>query len=139
MKLYVWIAALLLPLTFSCTDDEYPVTLELTQVQRLLTNDSSKVWIPVAGFQDCAMDDEHKFTHSPTKDKLGEYMAHPGTILCEGNQEIKGTWEIINENGINELRINTSSAEAYQIELITTSKLHLKDNNQETRTFMARP
>lgn len=139
MKSYAWIAAFLLPLAFSCTDDDYPVTLEAIQVQRLLTNDSSKVWIPVRGFQDCALDDAHKFTRSTAKDKLGEYLVLSGSILCEGEGEIKGTWEVVNENGNNTLKIHTPSTESYQITLITASKLRLLNNSQETREFIANP
>lgn len=139
MKPFAWIAAFLLPLAFSCTDDDYPVTLETAQVQRLLTNDSSKVWVPVSGFSDCAMDDAHKFTRSRQKDKLGEYWLHPGTILCEGDKEVKGTWEIIQEGGKNQLKIHTPGTTTYQIELITASKLRLLENGQETRAFIAVP
>ena len=141
MKFHAWIAVCLLPFALSCTDDDYPVTLEITQAQRLLTNDSSKVWLPVMGsaFPDCAADDQYKFTRSIAKDQPGEYSVHPGTILCNGVGEIKGTWEVVEENGKNQLRIHTSDTDIYQIDLLTTSQLHLTNNNQETRTFIARP
>lgn len=141
MKFHAWIVIFLIPLAFSCTDDDFPVTLQSAQAQRLLTNDSSKVWVPVIGqsFQDCAIDDQYKFTRSRIKDQLGEYWVHPGTILCDGDGEIKGTWEIIEENGKNQLSIHTSTTDVYQIDLITASQLRLLDNNQEIRTFIARP
>ena len=140
MKFHAWIAALLLLFAFSCTDDDYPVTLEIAQAQRLLTNDSSKVWIPVMdqGSQDCAADDEHKFIRA-SANKLGEYSVHPGSIFCDGEGAIKGTWEVVEGESKHLLRIHISETEVYQIDFITASKLQLLDNNQEVKTFMAKP
>lgn len=142
MKFKVWLILFIFSLFLSCTDDDYPVTLEVAQAQRLLTNDSSKVWIPVTGavFSDCATDDQYKFTRSTAKDKLGEYTVHPGAALCENESETKGTWEVIqSDNGANQLRIHTSETNVYQIDLITASQLRILDSNQEVMAFIAKP
>lgn len=142
MKIKIFLIFFLIPLMLSCANDEFPVTLNITQVQRLLTADSSKIWVPVASsaFPSCALEDQYKFTLSKEKDQLSSFTIKRGDIACEGaHQDIDGLWKIDTIRGKNLINLYALDTNSYEIDLITASKLQLKDQNQVIRPFTAQP
>ena len=140
MKLKVYFVLCLSILIYSCGEDDFPVTLEPAQVERLLTSDSSKIWKPEEGdlFLDCELDNEITFTYTSVKDKLGTYKEERGSNSCSETEEEskEGTFEVTTTtSGINQLTIYfpNDSTISYNINLITASilELTLKDKSKK--------
>lgn len=124
----------------SCEEEGFPVTLEIGQVERLLTADSNKVWIPVEGpaFSPCALDNQYRFSVPAKKNTLGSFDLTDGALVCSDgiDTEQRGSWAIDTSEAVNQLIIYAQDTSTYEIDLITATKLQIKAN-QKTRVFVA--
>lgn len=138
MKIKIYLAFFLGFLALSCAKEEIPPALNLAQLERLLTADSSKVWIPVASaaFPACALEDQYKFTLSKQQGQLSKLDIKISDTLChEVSEDIKGLWKIDTIGRKSFINIYALDTSVYEIDFITASKLQLRDQNQEIKSF----
>lgn len=116
----------------ACENDDYPVRLEKDQIIRLLTRDQSKYWTPKSTI-DCEQDDVIIFSIAEDDDTPGKYRLKKGVELCleESEEDIAGTWEILTTGGSNRLFIYTSETVTYEIILLTSEHLHLRNTDSD--------
>lgn len=125
---------LLAVILLSCGDDDYPVTLDKSQVTRLLTQNNSKTWTLITDLE-CEADNTLTFHKAKDAKSSPEFSYMKGEILCdeESAEEEKGTWEIISTPSSNQLRFLGAENTTYDIVLITATTLHLRTADTEVK------
>lgn len=129
-----------------CGEEDFQVLLEIPQAERLLTADSSKIWIPEGdSFQECEFDNRYIFSKTGTgnsikrvyTEEIGEKTC-PGDIIDEeeGDEDtgdeatVVYSWLIERIGNSNYLTIYHTDTIEYRIDLITASDLTLMQESE---------
>lgn len=116
----------------ACEDDDYPVRFDNDQIIRLLTREKNKFWTPVSNTA-CEQDNVIIFSIAEDDKTQGSYRLKKGSELCadEAEEDIVGSWEILSNGGLDRLAIYTSDTLTYEIILLTSEHLHLRNADSE--------
>lgn len=123
----------------ACSEDDYPVQLEQAQIERLLTGDTSKTWIPTAPLiEECELVKRKIFSISGASTaRVRAYQTDyyspncPEEIPPGDSGSETGTWVVTNLGNIFNLSIYHDDTTHFEIKQITAQKLDLvqKDSN----------
>lgn len=130
---------------FACSDDSFPPGLYNYQVERLLSADSSKIWLFVSELNNgtefrptTCSDSTHLYITSVAPDSI-----HIARLIPKDNCSAFDTLKLGNANASGELlftdTLSFASGEYWFLEEITAQKLSFFTSREESQSYRTSP
>ena len=133
-------------MAISCVEPTVPIQMTIPQMERLLTGDTSKVWIMTKRIvndtstlkEPCELDDTLTIIKTATAEGAGNVVFRNGALICTGENDtiFSGSYELYRDDslGLNFFRIITPANDTLlkELKLLTSTQLEIFSIEKDT-------